>query len=497
MSGEAPRTDTLERLAGELEPRHTPVRNLLRGVPLTCAGAAHVRDLAASMETDPARAVVVLDTEGRPLGIVTDRDLRAKVIAAGRDPSTTTAAAVMSSPLVTIPADASTTEALVEMTHRGIHHLAVTERGVLAGVVSSDDLVTVPSVHPVRLAQAIGRAESLTSLAEMGAQITELVRVLVERGRRALDIASIVAELNDRLARRVLFLSEAAVTARIGTAAPVTYCWLVFGSEGRREQTLRTDQDNGLAYADDADATAAAWFHALAQATIDGLIAVGFPPCPGGVMASNPEWCQPLATWESHFRRWMAHPTPQHVLAVSMYFDARPLAGDLALGARLTDLIRAEAPRHPHLLSALARDVVDRPLPRSLLGGIKVERRGPHRGTIDVKAAGGLHLVAAARIHALGLGLADTGTVARFRGAAAANIYSAAEAAEIIDAFEHLLQLRLVAQLEWLATGAAPDNRVAPRRLSRRDALLLRAAFDTVAKVQGDLRDRFRTDLMP
>ena len=213
-------------------------------------------------------------------------------------------------------------------------------------------------------------------------------------------------------------------------------------------------------------------------------------------MASNPAWCQPLAVWKGYFHTWMENPNPPHVLAASMYFDARALAGDLALGTALTNVIHAGAPRHPHFLSALARDVVDRPLPRTLLGGIKVEPRGPHRGTVDVKAGGGMHLVATARIHALALGLARTNTIERFTEAAAAGIYTTADVTEIVDAFEHLLHLRLVAQLARLDEGVEPDNRVNPRRLSRRDALLLREAFATVSRAQADLRERYRTDLM-
>ena len=475
---------------------NTRVAELVREAPLTCGGDTSVKDLAASMTTGTARAVVVLDPAGQPCGIVTDRDLRAKVVALGRDPSLTTARAVMSSPPITISVTAFAVEALLEMTQREIHHLVVLDDGRLCGVISSDSLVALPAAHPVLLARAIGRAGSVPALADLAARAAELVHVLVERGTRAPAIAGIVAEINDRLVRRVLTLAEATVTARLGAGAPLPYCWLLFGSEGRREQTLRTDQDNGLVYADTDDGTVHAWFQALARETIDGLIAVGFPPCPGGAMASNPRWCQPLEVWKEYFRAWMEQPTAEHVLAASMYFDARPLAGEMALGHALTDLIRAEAPRHPHLLSALARDVVDRALPRTVLGGIRVESRGPHRGTVDVKASGGLHLVATARIHALALGLAETNTIARFLGAAAAGIYSATEATEIVAAFEHLLHLRLAVQLERLSQHAVPDNRVDPRRLSRRDALLLRDVFATVSRLQADLRERYRTDLM-
>jgi CBS domain-containing protein len=308
-------------------------------------------------------------------------------------------------------------------------------------------------------------------------------------------VAAIVAELNDRLVGRVLALSEAAVAGRRGVGPPGPYAWLLFGSEGRREQTLRTDQDNGLVYVDEIGAEGPAWFAELAREVIDGLVAIGFPLCPGGAMASNPKWCQPVTVWEGYFRDWIERPTPAHVLAASMYFDLRPLQDDYSLAGRLRGLIRQEAPRHPHFLSAMARDVVDRRLPLTFLGRIKTERRGPHRGRVDIKGAATLQLVAAARIHGLELGLEETSTVARFRGAAATEVYDAQAIDEIVEAFDHLLQLRLAAQLDQLAAGVAPDNWIDPTRLGSRDRLLLRAAFDAVTRVQATLRDRYCTDL--
>ena len=461
------------------------VGTLLRHPPLTCAPDAYVGDVAALMGRAHARAAVVLDERGHAAGIVTDGDLRAKVVALRRDAGTTTARDVMSAPVVTIDASAFAFEALLEMTRREIHHLVVLDDARPVGMLTSDDLVALPATHPVLLARAINAADSLDALKALAGRVTDLVRRLVEDSR-ARDIAAIVAELNDRLVARVLALAEAATSSRRNAAAPAAWAWLFFGSEGRREQTLRTDQDNGLVYADDAGAAAPDWFADLARAAIDGLVTVGFPPCPGGAMASNPTWCQPVSVWEGYFRDWLERPTAQHVLHASMYFDVRPLADGDPLATRLRELVQREAPAHRHFLSAMARDVADRQLPKTLFGRIKVDRTG----AVDLKGAGSLQLVGAARVHALALGLAETGTVARFRGAAAAGAVGEPEVTEIVDAFDHLLHVRLVAQLE------GRGNRIDPTRLSQRDRLLLVSAFDTVERVQRELRDRFRTDLM-
>jgi CBS domain-containing protein len=472
------------------------VRDFLRGPVTTCAPATSVADLAALMERAGA-AVVVASPDGTPLGIVTDRDLRLKVVAARRDAARTPAGDVMSAPLRTVAPDAFAFEALLEMTRLGIHHLAVAEGGRVTGLLSSDDLLTAQAVHPVTLARDIAQAASRTELFRCAGGITSLVQRLFDDGGRMEDVARIVAELNDRLVVKVLAQAEAALAERGEGRPPVPYGWLVFGSEARREQTLRTDQDNGLVYADPSPErapAAARYFAALADEAIAALIAIGFPPCPGGAMASNPRWCQPLSTWQAYFHEWMSRPTPQHVLAASMYFDLRHVVGAPALGESLTTLLREEAPRQRRFLTAMASDVVDRRLPVGLFGGVRVARRGPHRGAVDLKGAGGLQLVGAARIHALELGLAETGTAERFLAAGDRGIYAPADARQIVDAFEDLLRLRLEHQLACVSAGRPPDNYVQLDRLSRRDDLLLREALRTAGRVQARLRERFATD---
>jgi CBS domain-containing protein len=471
------------------------VGRLLRGPALTCAPATAVTEVALRMGQSHSRAVVVIDAEDRLLGIVTDRDLRARVVAARRDAAVTTASDVMSSPVATIAPSAFAFEALAELTRREIHHLVVTDdEGRPLGILHSDDVVLLPAAHPVLLSREIARADSRDALARAASSTTALVRRLVAGGVRAADVAGLVAELNDRLVARVVALADASVSASHGRL-PAPYCWLAFGSEARREQTLRTDQDNGLVYADGGDERRP-WFQRLADEVIAGLLAIGFPPCPGDAMASNPRWCQPLATWTAYFRDWMDRPLPEHILAASMYFDVRPIAGTPALGRALRDLLREETPKQRVFLSALARDVASRRVPLTLLGHPAVERRGPHRGTIDLKGAGSIQLAGAGRVWALELGLVETSTIARIHAAGAAGLLPTDEASAAAEAYGHLLHLRLERQLEALDAGVEPDNRVTPARLSRHDATLLRESLRTVGVVQAHLRDRYRTDLL-
>jgi CBS domain-containing protein len=474
-----------------------PVRDFVARSPVTAGSRTEVRELARQMAAAGVGSVVIVGEDGAPAGIVTDRDLRGKVVAEGRDPVATSAADVMSSPLVTVAPGAYGFEALLEMTRRGIHHLVVLEAGRLVGVVSSHDFLRVQATHPVAVSREIRLAGSVEDLARLGAQVTALVRRLVAEGGTPYDVGRIVAELNDQILRRVLDLLCGPGTP-LG-APPVLFCWLAFGSEARREQTLRTDQDNGLAYADPApgDATdTKAYFARLAAEVNGALVRIGFPECPGRIMASNPEWCQPVSVWTGRFRHWMHQGGPQEVLNACIFFDLRPVGGTEALGSDLQAVIRTEAPGARRLLGFLARDVVDRPVPLTVFGNLRIARSEPHRGTVDLKGGGGMQLVGAARVQALALGLEEANTVDRFRGAMAREVYGEAECLEITDAHQLLQRLRLVHQLECLDRGEPPDNRINPKRLSHADALLLREALHTVSRVQAGLRERYATDLL-
>jgi CBS domain-containing protein len=406
---------------------------------------------------------------------------------------------IMSSPLVTLRPDAFAFDGVLEMTRNRIQHIVLVEDGRLIGVVSSRDFLALQTTHPVTLARDITRAVSLDALAALAGRVTALVGRFVQEGGTAYDIGKLVAELNDRIVVRVLELASQALAEVGEEAPPLRFCWLTFGSEARREQTLRTDQDNGLLYEDPPPhlaEQAATYYAKLARSVIEGLVHVGFPPCPGDAMASNPTWRQPRAIWEGYFRRWMDEVNPEHVLAACIYFDVRAVGSAPELAATLLDIVRDEAPRHHVFLRYLAADVVSRRLPVTIFGNLSVERSGPHRGALDLKRAGGLQLVGAGRVYSLALSLGETNTVDRIRAAAARGAFTDTVARDVSDAHQHLLRLRLVHQLEQLGLGETPDNYVTPGRLSRADALLMRDAMKTIARVQAEVRERFATDLV-
>jgi CBS domain-containing protein len=443
-------------------------------------------------------SIVVLGPAGAPQGILTDRDLRERVLAAGRA-SDEPVTAVMSAPLVTISPEAFVFEALLEMTRRDIHHLPVVEADRLLGVISSHDLLLLQAAAPLELGRLIQTRTSIDELADAMPELTRATRTLFEQGHSGYEIGRIVSELNDLVIRRVLTLVEEELRAEKVGEPPVPFCWLALGSEGRREQTIRTDQDNALVYADPGAGVrvwAERYFRLLAERVIAGLIRLGYPPCPGKSMASNPQWCQPLATWRRYFADWVTDPAPQNLLYSSIYFDFRPLTGASELAGALRDEIRTQVrawrsfPRH------LGRLAVSHSPPLGLFGRFVLERKNGARG-INVKLNAMLLLVNALRAYAIELGLEETNTVERLEAAArTGGCFTPDEAEDVRGAYETIFHLRLGHQLAQLAAGRHPDNFIDPYALSRSDQRHLKGAFRTIRRLQGKVELRYLTEAL-
>ena len=490
----------MARRAGKLSLFFHRVRDFVTRPPVICDPGVSAVEVARLLSREGIGSVLVTGKDGAPAGIVTDRDLRRKVVAGNRDAAATRAAEIMSAPLITIPATAFAFEAILEMTRREIHHLAVSEEERVVGVVSSHDFLRLQTAHPVTLAREIGQAGSLEALAKPAERV-DRPRAPPGGGRRhrLRRRARSSPSSTTASSTRVLGLVTAGLEAAGEAAPPVPYCWLAFGSEARREQTLRTDQDNGLVYADppaELAPRAGAYYARLAADAIRALISLGFPPCQGDFMASNPRWCQPASTWAGYFRRWMGEPTPEQVLDACIFFDVRPVVGPRSWARPCVSSSRKRRPRSGSSCVCSPATSPTSVFPSRCSARSPCVAAGPQRGRVDVKMAGSLQLVGAARLHALALGLGETNTIDRFRAAAGRGIYRDDEVREVTDAYQHLMRLRIVHQLEQAADGKPVDNDVDPQRLTHADRLLLRDALKTVTRVQAGIRERFATALV-
>jgi CBS domain-containing protein len=258
---------------------------------------------------------------------------------------------------------------------------------------------------------------------------------------------------------------------------------------------MKTDQDNGLVY-DDPPAgapAAAAWFADLAARAADALERLGFPPCPGGYMASNPRWCRPASAWRRQFEAWMDTPEPDAVVHASVFLDLRGVAGDARPAVALREWLSERAAKRVLFLRHLARDAVGRRPPLGLFGGFVVERSGVHKDRLDLKARGIFPITQAARVHALALGVRETGTLDRLAAAAAHGVLTAAEARDLADGWEVLGRLRLRHQVDCLDAGLPVDNHIDPAALGKTERLLLKEAFRMVEWLQRSIEERFQT----
>lgn len=462
----------------------THLRELAQGPPIAIAPDATVRQ-AARLMADHSVSSLVVALRDAP-GILTDRDLRNRVLAAGL-PDTTPVHAVMSAPAITLPADSLVFEALLLLLERGIHHLPITAGGAVVGVVTHTDIVRRSSRSPLLLPRQLERAHTLADLRAYADAVADTALALLDAGARVSDIGRAVAVANDALLRRALADAE----AELG-APPAPYAWLSLGSAGRLEQTLRTDQDHALVYADAHPPDAPDYMAALAERVTARLEACGFPRCPGEVMATNPRWRQPLAAWQQTFAAWIDTPDEEHLLNCAVFFDLRQTGGQLDAVAALRPAI-ARARGQTNFLSRLARAALRTPAPLTVFGRVALGRGGARRDLLDLKQRGTGPVVALARLFALEAGCAATSTVARLRGSWAEASLGEIEAEALVRAFELIGLLRLRRQRAQLAAGEAPSNLITFHSLAALERRDLREALQAVARVQRGVADAFQT----
>jgi CBS domain-containing protein len=450
----------------------TPVGALVTRAPLIVSGDASVAEAARAMRVACTSAALV-GTE--PPGILTDRDLRSRVLAEGLSPDTPVRA-VMSRPLVALPAETPLFEALRQMLNRQIHHLPVTRGGEIVAVLGDTDLLRHQARSPLALLNRIEHLQHEGDVAGYSAEVMGVAATLFAGGLGVVQISGAIASLGDVLVRRLLTLAE----LELG-APPCPYAWMVLGSEGRMEQVLLTDQDNAIAYLEDSD-EARAYFAELAARVVAGLIRAGFPPCPGGYMATN--WCRPLADWKTLFRSWVDVPEPHALLQAQIFFDFRSVHGGLSL-----------EPLEGLLLSAGRRELFLAHLARAALRGRPPLRfRGRLRtddGRIDLKAGGIAATVMLARAYALAAGSGARPTLERLSDAAEAATLSRSGAEILGESFRFLMRLRLQEQLRSARSGEEPSNLVRVEVLTELERRRLAEAFEAVRKLQDATAVRF------
>jgi CBS domain-containing protein len=471
------------------DPADQPVASLVRRPLVVCAPDTTLREAARRMSSAGASCVVVDTVRG--LGILTDHDLRARVVAAGMSADDQVAAA-MTTPAVTVPADRPGSLALIDMLDRGIRHLpVVSATGVVLGVVEDADLAAAEARTPFHLRAAIARAPTVAAVADAARELRPTIVALHRARADPLRIAAVHSVVIDTLTRRLIDLA----VAELGPL-DVPFVWLALGSVARREAMPGSDVESALAWRGD-DRGDGRLEHALeiGRRVDAGLRECGLRPDEKDTTAANPILVRSLASWQRAARSWLDEPTlGDALILVSVVVESRTVWG-LSTGISVAEAFRA-ARRHPAMLRELARFSLSYRPPTGFLRGLVVEHSGEHRGQLDLKRGGLVPIVDLARWAGMAAGVTSASTPERLRAAAAAGTLSEVDARTLAEAFQLVMTLRLEHQVAQLEAGQDPDDHVRPDALSPLARTYLKEAFRAVAAVQkritGELGLRFR-----
>jgi PAS domain S-box-containing protein len=485
--------ETLARLVADLQSMLPLATRSLKAATLamaTCDLNTPIHKAAAIMARAQSSAILVLASGGEPVGIVTDQDLRNRVLAAGQgvaQPIST----IMSAPLVRIADRALLFEAARVMQERSVQHLVVTdERGATLGILTGPEILHTQRHAIGALLSEIGAARSPEELRDSRAKLPVFVKALLESGARVESVTRIMTTVSDAVLGRAIALAE----DELGPP-PAAFAFVALGSEAREEQTLATDQDNAIIYADGAPEQNAAvqdYFLRFGEKICGWLDLAGYRRCQGEVMACNPKWCQPLSQWQQYFTACVTAATPQDLLDVNVFFDFRCAYGEAgfvqALREHLHQLLGGEG-RNTFFFH-LAQSTLQFKAPRGFFGNIQLESSGEHPAAFNVKAAI-IPLVNFARMYALQHRLAETNTLERLRQLRDAGVLVPASHDELVQAYTALMQMRLTHQAAQIGRGVGPDNLIDLQELTQLERSMLKKIFADLTVFQARLQTDF------
>jgi len=463
--------------AAPRDPAHLPVGSLIRGAPVIVGPETSIRDAARAMNASSVTAVVIRLPSS--LGIVTDRDLRSRVIAEGvavEDPIST----VMTAPAYTVAPDRLGGGVLLEMLDRGIRHFPVISAlGELVGVIEDQDLIAVETRNSFYVRRQIAAAANVEELAEAARHLNPMVVALHDTKLAATSIAAIYSVVLDAMTRRAVELA----LAELGE--PETpFAWLALGSQARREAVPSSDLDSAIVWygaAEERDVRPR--LHEIATRAVAALAACGLHPDEKGATAANIRFVRSEESWRRVARSWLADPTQEKALILtSVLVDSRPVWG-IHAGTPVAEEF-CLAPQHPVLLRQLAHFALSYRPPTGFLRGLVVEHSGEHSGRLDLKHGGIIPIVDLARWAAMAAGVTCTSTAERLRVAGDAGTLPQSDASTLLEAHELIVELRVEHQVAQLQAGAAPDDYIDPATLSALTRSHLKEAFRAVAAVQ-------------
>ncbi|MFH1137193.1 MAG: PAS domain S-box protein [Pseudomonadota bacterium] len=471
----------------ESELIQTRVSDLSLGEAQSCGPDDTVSETALRLIQLDLPGLPVVGAGGEILGLVTLKDLAEKGLFHDADMQAPVRMLMRPNPPTIHPEDFYF-DALTAMVKSKAPMLAVAEGGHFRGILTMNDLMRSRGAAIITVLEGIEEQETIAGLAGFRGEVDRILSSLVTEGALASQVTGIITEFNDRITRRVIALSLAALGP-----PPVNFAWLGLGSEGRKEQTLTTDQDNALVFEDvpPGDEQAPAYFRTLAENIVTGLAACGFKPCRGRIMADNPKWFGGLSQWRDRIQSWVNEPAPRQTRDAMTFLDFRGVFGAMDLVEKLRADANAIFTKSPNFLTPMAEDSLSKAPPLGLFKRFVVEKSGPNKGMINLKVQGTLVLIDCLRLLAVKEGLFETNSLERLAGLKSRGIFSQAAADSIKEAYQTLMGLRLLNNIKSIQESREPSNHINPETLNRWRRQRLRDAFMIAEDLQKKVRKQF------
>lgn len=458
--------------------------------PLVFSEQKIIKDAAKEMNNHRINAVVVVDQNHYPIGIVTDNDLRRKVVT-GLVSVEATLGTIMNAPVITFGKEMTIAEAQIALIKNNIGHLCITQDGTtnskVLGVLSDHDLLVSLGNNPSVLIKEIKKTNTITRLRDIRKQTEGLLQSYIEQRMPITQLSNIISEINDTLVIQVIELS----LREMSTPPPVKFSFLTLGSQGRKEQMLITDQDNAIIFEDVPEneyKTIQSYFLELANKITKGLHHLGFAYCPADMMASNPKWCLSLSQWITQFTNWMTTPTQESTFMSSIFFDFQILYGDIDMAGKLADTVFDGVNKSNRFLSMMGVSALQKPSPLGFFKQFLVEQNGEHKDSFDIKIRAMMVLIDGARILALYHNLKGiNNTLLRYQKLASLEPNNRELFESCANAFRVLQRFRTKQGLENGDSGRF----IQLNTLSKEDKLKLKRCFKPIRDIQELLNIRF------
>jgi CBS domain-containing protein len=445
-----------------------------------CGPETTIGEAARIMLEKDLNALVVLNEEGGPAGVV---HLKGLLKAAFMDPLDTQepVRAVMETTFHAVGGESYFFEALYQMTKNQANELIVMDGDKVEGIITGFDLLRFRGREVLSLLRNIEDAQGFSQLNALRGEVEKVLRALITDGALASQACKIVSELNDKVARRVITLVE----EECGKP-PIAYAWLGMGSEGRKEQTLLTDQDNAIIFGSPASTEAHEYFGRFSSKVVEGLSLCGIPLCKGGIMATNPTYSGELDEWKTRVATLVGTPdlTEKELMDTYVFLDFRSVHGDRVLERRLRFHLLSVVKDHPLFLKTLAQGIVSIPIPVGFFKNFIVEKSGKYKDKLNLKLYGLVPLITCLKLLSIHEGIAETNTLARMRALAENQTISRDMEETLEQAFETFLTLKIRNNLSDLDRGEDLSNYINPAELSTRQKQLLKEAFWAVSQLQ-------------